>query len=242
MLQRTLNLSTKELTIVAGAPASGKSTFAVNFAVKAGVPVLYVTQDSPASVFTRMAALILNEPIEAVKKKQQAGGAIRRSLVDAVHRRMPEHVVLQGGRMTIEDIQFRIMAMTEWLGEAPHVVIVDNLIDLDIEGSHHQETGFYAQGLTKLKALANHYDVNIMALHHVTKSGDKSLGTSKLTMGDLLHGGDREARHVLGIYHDSDAMRMHVQILKAQDGPADPHGDLEVGLAWMPEYGSLVQA
>lgn len=239
-LQRLVNLNTRELTIIAGAPGSGKSTFAVNFAVKADLPVLYLTQDSPASVFSRMAALILNEPTEAIKKKQQQGGLVRQSLVDAVNKRMPKHLIVAPGRRDLGDIDRHIIATTEWLGAPPHVVVIDNLIDLDMEGNHHQETGFYAKALTGLKALANTRDVNIMALHHVLKSGDKGLGTMKLTMGDLLHGGEREARHVLGVYHNHDATEMRIQILKAQDGPADPQGELEVILAWQPEYGSLV--
>lgn len=239
-IERLVSLSTRELAILAGAPGSGKSTFAVNLAVKSEVPTLYLTQDSPASVFTRMAALITNEPIAVIRKRQQEGGAVRDQLIDTVHRRMPKHLIIEGGRRTIGDIDRRVVAMTEWLGAPPELVILDNLIDLDIEGSHHQETAFYARALTALKALANTRDVCLLALHHVLKSGEKGDGVHPITMTDLLHGGEREARHVWGIYHDADATRMYVQILKQQDGAANPSGELRVPLFWTPETGTLV--
>lgn len=239
-LQSLVSLNTRELAILAGAPGSGKSTFAVNLAVKAEVPVLYLTQDSPASVFNRMAALILNEPIAIVRKRQQAGGAERDALIDAVHRRMPQQTIIEGGRRTIGDIERRIVAMKEWLGHAPNLVIVDNLIDLDVDGSHHQETAFYARALTSLKTIANVHDVCLFVLHHVLKSGEKGDGVHPITLTDLLHGGEREARHVHGIYHDEDATTMYVQVLKQQDGAANPSGELRVPLAWVPEIGTLV--
>lgn len=158
-----------------------------------------------------------------------------------VRQNMPNHLVVDGGRRTIAEIGHRIVAMQEVWGVTPHIVVIDNLIDLDVEGKHHQETGFYAEALTSLKATANHYDVNIMALHHVLKSGDKGLGIHPITMGDLLHGGEREARHVLGIFHTPDQRTMNVQILKAQDGRSDPEGGLFISLRWLPEMGALVE-
>ena len=62
----------------------------------------------------------------------------------------------------------------------------------------------------------------------------------KITMADLLHGGEREARHVWGVYHDEDATEMSVQVLKQQDGPAKPNGELEIVLSWIPEIGHLI--
>lgn len=240
-LNKHLNLATQELSIVAGAPGSGKSTWAINFALRARVPVLYLTQDSPASVFVRMAALTLDSPTALIRQRLQEGGMVADSVRAQVRQAMPADLVVDGGRRTIAEIGHRIVAMQEVWGHSPHVVVVDNLIDLDVEGKHHQETGFYAEALTKLKATALHYDVNIMALHHVLKSGEKGLGTQPITMGDLLHGGEREARHVLGIYHEEDQRRMWVQILKAQDGRASPEGNFKIPLRWLPEMGSLVE-
>lgn len=239
-LEALVSLNTRELAILAGAEGSGKSTVAVNLAIKSEVPVLYLTQDSPASVFTRMAALLTGEPIAVIRKRQQSGGAERRTLVDHVNRKMPRFLVIEGGRRTIVDIDRRIVALTEWLGAPPPLVIIDNLIDLDVEGSHHQETAFYAMALTALKQLANERDVCILALHHTTKGGDKGDGLHPLTLPDLLHGGGREARHVWGVYHNETSDRMFVQVLKQQDGHANPSGGLQVALSWVPEVGALL--
>lgn len=235
-----VNFNTRELMLVAGAPGSGKSTFAVAWASKIEQPVLYLTQDSPVSVYTRLAALTLNEPIATIRKKMQEGGAMRESIVAEVRKRERRTLVVEGGRRTPTEIGRRIMALTEWMGQPPALVVLDNLIDLDVEGASHAENTFYAQGLTKLKTIVNTLDVGMLVLHHSLKNETVGTGVAPLKMTDLLFGGDREARHVLGVHHDEDTTKITVQILKQQDGPASPTGKLYVNLAWVPETGSLV--
>lgn len=239
-LSSLVNLNTRELMLVVGAPGSGKSTLAVAWASKIEQPVLYLTQDSPVSVYTRLAALTLNEPIHTIRKKMQEGGSMRDSIVREVRKRERRTLIVEGGRRTTTDIGRRILALTEWMGEPPALVVLDNLIDLDMEGTSHAETTFYAQALTRLKAMVNEMDVAFLVLHHSLKNESVGTGESPLKMTDLLFGGDREARHVLGVYHDEDATKLTVQVLKQQDGPASPSGKLWVNLAWVPETGALI--
>ena len=58
-------------------------------------------------------------------------------------------------------------------------------------------------------------------------------------MTDLLYSGEREAEHVLGIYHDQQKTVLNIQILKQRDGEADPEGEMEVRLRWHPSMGRL---
>jgi hypothetical protein len=57
-------------------------------------------------------------------------------------------------------------------------------------------------------------------------------------MKDLLFAGEREARHVWGVYRPRTNL-LHVSVLKNQDGRADPGGGLYVPLDWQPEEGVL---
>jgi len=243
-INQLVTLSTRELAIMGGAPGSGKSTVAIALAVQSEVPTLYCTQDSPASVFQRMAALHLNQPINQVRKALRKGGAQEKGIIEGVRKKRNPELIVEHGRQAPGDIDRMIVALTEWLGEPPPLVIIDNLIDMIVHDGnktmHHQDTGFYAIVLTALKEIANRRGVAIVALHHVLKNGEKGDGTHKITMTDLLHGGEREARHVWGVYHNEETTRMYLQVLKQQDGPAKPGGQLQVPLTWVPTTGSLL--
>jgi hypothetical protein len=86
--------------------------------------------------------------------------------------------------------------------------------------------------------MANKYNCAVIVLHHVTK-GDHADGRSGISMNSLLYAGEREARHIWGVYNDG-ADTLQVQVLKQQDGPADPGGKLEIPLRWTPRLGSLM--
>lgn len=242
-LGRDLQLHTKELALVAGAPGAGKSVFALNLAVSLKAPVLYLAQDSAPSVYARIAALALGEEIswvyEALRqphKKQQ----IIQDLGDAY-----PNLFIYAGALTVEDMDARLEALTEVLGAAPKLLVIDNLIDTVVPGHHHQDVGFYASSLNLLKQMAIARNVCVLALHHVTRRGGSGgdsphgLGTRALKMTDLLYSGEREAEHVLGVYHSVNKDRMMVQVLKQRDGQADPEGGFSVGLRWVPKDGAL---
>ena len=245
-LNRKLRLHTRELAIVSGAPAAGKSVFALNLAMSEELkdkPVLYFAQDSVPSVLGRIAALATNEPIDQTMDRLRDPDK-KPELLEELQDVRP-NLFIHGGAVRFEDIQLRVEALSEIYGRSPVLVVLDNLIDTIVPGTHHQETGFYATILNQLKQLAQTADTCIVALHHVTRRGGNDgnsphgLGTRALKMTDLLHGGEREAEHVLGVYHSVAQDRIYVQILKQRDGVADPEGGVYTPLVWQPPMGRL---
>ena len=243
-LERDLQLHTKELALVAGAPGAGKSVFALNVGMALDAPVLYLAQDSAPSVFARVAALALGEEISYIYDSMRHAER-KQKIVDQLEDAYPD-LFIHAGALTVESMEARLIALEEVLGTAPQLVIIDNLIDTIVPGHHHQEIGFYASSLNELKQMAIKHNTCIMALHHVTRRGGESsnphgLGTRALKMTDLLYSGEREAEHVLGVYHSADKKQLFVQVLKQRDGDADPEGGLEVGLVWHAGLGKLGQ-
>lgn len=248
-LNQAVSLHTKELVILAGAPGSGKSVVATNLAIllnrkdQPPFPILYFAQDSAPSVVARLVALILGEPVDKVYKRLRSPDG--RSLVAADVERDSRGLAVVSGAQTLERITDYIDASTEWIGHAPRIVIIDNLIDTLVAGHHHQETGFYAESLNHLKQLALDRNICLVALHHVTRRGGErgesnhGLGTKPIRMTDLLYSGEREAEHILGVYHTPRRDRVHIQVLKQRDGEADPEGGLFVPLTWHPSLGKL---
>lgn len=240
-LSRSLQFHTKELVMIAAAPSAGKSVFAVNLALRLDEPVLYVAQDSAPSVLARMAALEMGTTIaEAFDALRSAPERVAEEL-EGAH----PFLAIQSGPVTLDRMDELVWAAQEWLGRSPAIVVLDNLINTIVPGHHHQDVGFYSTALPRFHDLAHRENTCFIALHHVTRRGNdagrnvQGLGTRKLNMTDLLYAGEREAEHVLGIYHDHAKTKLNIQILKQRDGDADAEGDLEVSLRWHPEQGRL---
>ena len=243
-LNDALSLHTKELVIIAGAPSSGKSVVAANLAMQLSEPVLYLAQDSSPSVIARLTALATRRDIADVFATLRDEGAAQ-ELADKMVDKRPL-LAIQTGAQPVERVAVLCEAAAEWLGYEPPVIIIDNLKDLQVKGFHHQDSGFYATALPMLQQVAHDYNTCIIALHHVTRragaNGGVLLPTSSPSLMDLLHAGEREAEHVLGIYHDHHKTKLNITILKQRDGEADSSGGLRVPMLWQPSQGRIMQA
>lgn len=238
-----ISLRTKELVMMAGAPGGGKSTVAVNMAIQMEVPLLYLAQDSPASVLSRMVAIATQQ--ETRKTFRAIADSDQRVVVAERMADVRPTLVFERGAQTLEDIKERVEALHEWLGEYPPIVVIDNLIDMIIPGATHGDNTFYTTALPYLKQMANEYNLTVIALHHVTRGGGRDnphgRGRAGIALNDLLFAGEREARHVWGVYNDGND-HVFLQILKQQDGPADPDGGMKLTLKWYPKLGRLMSA
>lgn len=240
-LNHHVDLRTKEIAVIAGAPGSGKSTLAISLTLGLRVPVMYVVQDSPASVMARFASNYLRVPVTRAHQLLQSRDAAAIERVEQLA--TPDRLVISGGAHSLKDIEEEMLAYTEWYGRGPMVVVLDNLVDTKSEKASSMEVNFYSDILLNLKQMAIRHDACFLVLHHVSRGGDGSerdMGRAPLKLHDLLFAGEREARHVWGVYNNGRNV-LTTQILKQQDGRADPIGGHRIHLSWDPEYSLLTE-
>ena len=230
-----VNLKTGQLMVIAGAPGSGKSHFAANWAWRARTPVVYWAMDDSTTTLETLTALASGNKTSEVSFE----GDAKPYWVDYLRKKgkREDLIPLMSGR-TVQALKDRLEAYEEWLMEVPPLVLVDNTYNLKVEDHNYMETGFYAEVLPEVLELAKEKGTCICLLHHV-KRGDAALGTHPLKMSDLLFAGEKEAAHVWGIYHQEGKRQMFVQVLKQRNGKAEGNGGLSVRLDWTPEEGRL---
>lgn len=153
-----------EITMVAGIPGAGKSTLALALALRARVPTLYVCADTNAhTIATRLYSMIVGvnqQDAETVIGNAPAQAKDRLSATSHIYWCFDSSIEL-------DTINEEMMAFEELRGEPPHLMIVDNLIDLTggvVESAAAQEA------LQALKLFARENNCAVVVLHH-TKEG-----------------------------------------------------------------------
>lgn len=232
-LAELVTFRTGQIAVLAGAAGSGKTTLAANWAWRSHDPILYLAQEDPFETMKIFVALATQSKKDDVRASDVVHWSKR--VTD-----LREELVIQTGAQSVQALESFIVALTEWLGAAPPLIIIDSLFDLKVESdTSYMDTGYYAEVLPGLKDLTLKYDVGMVLQHHVNRG--HGLGTDPLRMTDLLFGGEKEAAHVWGVYHAENSRQLFVQVLKQRSGSADPNGVLHnITLDWQPEMGVLL--
>jgi predicted ATP-dependent serine protease len=225
--QNNIVIRRSEVSMVAGAPGAGKSTVALAIALRSQVPTLYVSADTNAhtmamrlySMITgksqRESEVILSEKPE--EAKQVLG--------------MTSHIFWSfDSSPNLDDLDQEVSAFEEIWGESPTLIVVDNLMDVAMDGG--EEFGGMRAAMKELKFLARDTNAALLVLHHTKESynGDpcpprsavqgmvNQLPALILTLGLTVNG-------MLG-----------VASVKNRYGKADPSGGSPVWLQFNGEY------
>lgn len=118
-----------QVTMIAGQPNSGKSLLALFYAVKSDVPTLYVSADTDAyTTAIRASAVITGNQVSSVEESFNSGNGYEfyqgelESLKNLQFSFDPSP--------TLDDIYLSIQAYGEAFGEYPHLIIIDNLMNV----------------------------------------------------------------------------------------------------------------
>lgn len=163
--QHNIVFRRSELSMIAGAPGAGKSSLALAIAVKLAVPTLYFSADTNSRTMA-MRTLAMTSGISQMQAEYMLN-AQKETSSDSLS--SISHIFWSfDSTPTLKDIDEEVLAFeTQW-GTSPTLIVVDNLMDIAMDG--YEEFGGMRQAMKELKYLARNTNAAILILHHTQES------------------------------------------------------------------------
>lgn len=217
-----------ELTMIAGTPGAGKSTVALAIALRSQVPTLYICADTnPHTMAMRLYSMITGSPQrDAEVALAQSPDAAKQTLAAA------EHIYWSfDSTPSLDDIDEEVAAFEEVWGISPHLIVIDNLMDVSYDSG--EEFAAMRAVMKELKYLCRDTDAAILVLHHTSENfpGDPCQ-PSKAVQGKV----NQLPALILTVGQSASAGLLGVAPVKNRYGQADTSGKTAVWLSFAPEY------
>lgn len=220
-----------EVSMIAGAPGAGKSTIALDLAIRSRVPTLYVSADTHShTVSLRLLANLSGREqaqIEPYMHDPQYQEWVRRTLDPASHIRWCFDSAPSMARIELE-----LEAFTELYGDTPDMVVVDNLTDVAVDGM--DEWGGMRTLLKEMKFLARLYDTAFLVLHHTSEGWNMSAGVAHTPARQALQGKVAQTPALILTVSNHDQGLLYVCPVKSRYGQADPSGMTATSFVYRP--------
>jgi predicted ATP-dependent serine protease len=215
-----------EVSMIAGTPGAGKSTLALALALRAKQPTLYLSADTNAHTMAmRLYSMILGVSQHEAEKAIALDPAAARDKLA-----LASHIYWSfDSNPTLGDIGDEVSAMEELLGDSPALIVIDNLMDISMDGG--EEFSNMRSALKELKYLARDTNAALLILHH-TKEGSAG---NPCQARSALQGMVAQLPALILTVGQADGM-LGVAAVKNRYGKADASGNSPVWLQFNPEY------
>ena len=156
-----------QVCMVAAAPNAGKSMFALIYAVKAKVPTLFFSADTDTTtVMLRAAAHVTGHNQVNVEQRLSSDNHYYDNAFDRL-----KHIKwVFDSSPSLDDIELEIKAYVELYGEAPELIIIDNLMNVAAE-TDNEWAGLRAI-MMELHDMARKTEACVLVLHHVSEQSE----------------------------------------------------------------------
>jgi RecA-family ATPase len=159
-----------QLTMIAGAPNAGKSLIALWMAVQMKVPTLYISADTDSyTTSIRAAAMITGTQVATVEEAFTTGEGrefYEEELATINHLQFDF-----APSPTLDEIDLSIRAYAEAYGEYPHMIIVDNA--MNVVSLHNDEWSGLREIAKAMHHIARETDACVLLLHHTSEAEGK---------------------------------------------------------------------
>jgi len=153
--------------MVAAAPNAGKSMFALIYAMRAKVPTLFFSADTDTTtVMMRAAAQASGHTQISVESNLSSDTHYYDHHFDKLN-----HIKwVFDSSPSLDDIELEIRAYVELYGEAPELIVIDNLMNVAAE-TDNEWAGLRAI-MMELHDMARKTEACVLVLHHVSEQSE----------------------------------------------------------------------
>lgn len=204
--------------VIIAAPGQGKTTFMLNWAVKAGMKCLYISSDtSPADVTAQLGALATTDERILVEQRLAASTTWRRGYAQAIFQKYPNLILDFAPRPTMEEIRNKALALVELWGEPPELIVMDTASNVAM--SDMANNAEWQRVWLEAINLAREVNSFFLFCHHV-KQGPARTGRIAPELNDGLWGCDQFPEFVMGL-HTPNVGELTLTVRKNRGGAKD---------------------
>lgn len=223
--ERQIAIRIGEVSLIAGQPASGKSSLAMALAVRSQVPTLYLSADTHAHTMSMRLIAMLTQTDQNVIETHMATEPLWASEM----LRQADHIRWSfDSAPTVQSIEDEIIAHVELYSRAPELVVVDNLTDVVADGD---EFGGMRSTMKDFKWLAREYETALLVLHHASEGVQ---GNPCPPRYSLMGKVSQTPALVLTVAQDDNAGFLAIAPVKNRYGPSNPSGTNPTWLRYDP--------
>jgi predicted ATP-dependent serine protease len=203
-----------QVCMVAAAPNAGKSMFALIYAMKAGVKTLFFSADTDTTtVMMRAAAAASGHSQVSVELNLSKDSHYYDKHFDKL-----SHIKwVFDSSPSLDDIELEIKAYVELYGEAPELIVIDNLMNVAAE-TDNEWAGLRAI-MMELHDMARKTEACVLVLHHVSEQSEYG-SPSKPPARRAIHGKVSQLPAlILTLGYDPNQATLCVASVKNRFGP-----------------------
>ena len=203
-----------QVCMVAAAPNAGKSMFALIYAIKAKVPTLFFSADTDTTTVMMRAASHTSGHSQISVENNLAGDS---HYYDHHFQKMDHIKWVFDSSPSIDDLELEIRAYVELYGEAPELIIIDNLMNVAAE-TDNEWSGLRAI-MMELHDMARKTEACVLVLHHVSEQSEYG-STTKPPARRSIHGKVSQLPAlILTLGYDPNQNTLAVAAVKNRFGP-----------------------
>lgn len=218
-----------QLCLVCAGPGTGKSAFALTYAIRARVPTLYFSADSDAFTQHTRALAILTGRTTA-----EAAAATNNGTVPEEEQKLLDSVPVRfdcDASPSMERLETSLLAYEELYGDFPHLTVVDNITNVRAGVDDDDPFSGLEVLLEDLHDMGRKTGSCFIGLHHVT--GPHNDGNAPIPLSGIKGQIGRVPELILTLHRPPNQFGgelLNVSTVKNRAGKQDPTGKSFVSL------------
>jgi len=214
LAEKQIKFRRGQVCMVAAAPNAGKSMFALIYAVKAQVPTLFFSADTDTTtVMMRAAAHASGHNQVNVEQNLSSDNHYYDKHFDKL-----KHIKwVFDSSPSLDDIELEIKAYVELYGQAPELIIIDNLMNVAAE-TDNEWAGLRAI-MMELHDMARKTEACVLVLHHVSEQSEYGSPTAPPARRAIHGKVSQLPALILTLGYDPTTGELKVAAVKNRFGP-----------------------